>query len=114
MQRLRSFVGFAMSLLLVAPPGAFASSHREAPITALDHKADITDLYAFVSYSANQAPNTPPKKVTMILNVDPLLEPANGRNLFPFDTGILYEIHVDNDHDAQSDVTFQFRFQTQP
>ena len=29
---------------------ALASNHREAPITALDHKADITDLYAFVSY----------------------------------------------------------------
>ena len=28
----------------------FASNHREAPITALDHKADITDFFAFVSY----------------------------------------------------------------
>ena len=31
----------------------------------------------------------------MILNVDPLLEPANGPNWFPFDPEILYEIHVD-------------------
>lgn len=107
----------AMALLLVfsmaLPPGALASSHREAPITALDHKADITDLYAFVSYSANQAPNTTPSKVTFILNVDPLLEPANGPNWFPFDPDILYEIHVDNNQDALSDVTFQVRFQTQ-
>jgi hypothetical protein len=95
------------------PAGLLASSHREAPITALDHKADITDLYAFVSYSANQAPNTPPSKVTMILCVDPLLEPANGPNWFPFDPDVLYEIHVDNDHDALADVTFQIRFQTQ-
>ena len=32
-----------------------ASNHREAPITALDHKADITDLYAFLSYGAGDA-----------------------------------------------------------
>ena len=33
--------------LAVAPTLAFAANHREAPITALDHKADITDVYAF-------------------------------------------------------------------
>jgi hypothetical protein len=35
--------------LLAAHPGS-PSNHREAPITALDHKADITDLYAFVRH----------------------------------------------------------------
>src|SRR5271170_338072 len=64
MLKFRSFLGMAMSLLLAAPPGAFASSHREAPITALDHKADITDFYAFVSYDH-------PDRVTFIMNVDP-------------------------------------------
>lgn len=106
MPKIRSFLGFAMSLLLVAPPGAFASSHREAPITALDHKADITDFYAFVSYDH-------PDRVTFIMNVDPFLEPANGPNYFPFDPNVLYEIKIDNDYDASADVTFQFRFQTE-
>ena len=50
MSRLKSVGGLALSLLLAVPPGAFASSHREAPITALDHAADIADFYAFVSY----------------------------------------------------------------
>jgi hypothetical protein len=27
-----------------------AANHREAPLTALDTKADITDWFAFVSY----------------------------------------------------------------
>jgi hypothetical protein len=90
-----------------------ASNHREAPITALDHKADITDLYAFVSYNANQAPNTPPSRVTFILCVDPLLEPANGPTFFPFDPGILYEIKIDNDNDAREDIVFQFQFETE-
>jgi hypothetical protein len=97
----------AMLSLFVAPPTpVLASSHREAPITALDQKADITDWYAFVDPMH-------PDHVVMILNVDPFLEPANGPNYFPFDPNILYEMKVDNDHDGKEDVTFQFRFTTQ-
>ena len=114
MKWFRSCLALLLAVGMAIPNSLLASSHREAPITALDHKADITDVYAFVSYSANQALNTTPEKVTMILNVDPFLEPANGPNWFPFDPDILYQIHVDNNNDALSDVTFQFRFQTQP
>ncbi len=97
----------AMLTLLVAPPARlFASSHREAPITALDQKADITDWYAFID------PGNP-GNVVMILNVDPFLEPANGPNYFPFDPNILYEMKIDNNRDGVPDVIFQFRFTTQ-
>lgn len=82
---------------------AWAANHREAPLTAIDVKADITDWFAFVSYDN-------PSKVTMILNVDPLLEPSNGPNYFPFDSEILYEMKVDNTFDAEEDVKIQFRF----
>jgi Domain of unknown function (DUF4331) len=105
MLKLRSAIGLALSLLIAFPPGAFASSHREAPITALDHAADITDFYAFVSYDH-------PDRVTFIMNVDPFLQPSNGPNYFPFDPSIVYQIKIDNDQDARADVTFQFRFQT--
>jgi hypothetical protein len=105
MSKLNSAAGLALSLLLAMPPGAFASSHREAPVTALDHAADITDFYAFVSYDH-------PDRVTFILNVDPFLQPSNGPNYFPFDPSVVYEIKIDNNQDAQSDITFQFRFQT--
>jgi len=105
MSKLKSAVGLTLSLLLAVPPGAFASSHREAPVTALDHTADITDFYAFVSYDH-------PDRVTFILNVDPFLQPSNGPNYFPFDPSLVYQIKIDNDHDARADVTFQFRFQT--
>src|SRR5215204_7277669 len=84
----------------------FAANHREAPITALDRAADITDWYAFVSYDD-------PTKVTFILNVDPLLDPSNGPNYFPFDPEIIYAIKIDNDHDAIADVGFEVRFQTE-
>ena len=106
MSTVKSLAAIAVSALLIAPPGGFASSHREAPITALDHTADITDFYAFVSYDH-------PDRVTFILNVDPFLEPSNGPNYFPFDPGVLYEIKVDNDYDASPDVSFRFRFQTE-
>ncbi len=105
MSKLRSAVGLVLSLLIAFPPGAFASSHREAPITALDHTADITDFYAFVSYDH-------PDRVTFILNVDPFLQPSNGPNYFPFDPSIVYQIKIDNNHDARADVILQFRFQT--
>src|ERR1700733_12122519 len=106
MKKLKSILALAMPLFLLAPPSLFASSHREAPITALDHSADVTDWYAFFSYEK-------PNNVTFILNVDPLLEPANGPNYFPFDPSVLYEMHVDNNQDGLDDVTFQFRFNTQ-
>jgi Domain of unknown function (DUF4331) len=97
----------AMLAMLAAPRAQlFASSHREAPITALDQKADITDWYAFVSPEH-------PDHVVMILNVDPFLEPANGPNYFPFDPNVLYEMKIDNDHDGIEDISFQFRFTTQ-
>ena len=105
-QLLRSVVALAMSFSILAPASLFASSHREAPITALDRSADVTDWYAFVSYDN-------PNKVTFILNVDPLLEPANGPNYFPFDPNVLYVMHVDNNQDGKDDITFLFRFQTQ-
>src|ERR1700733_3721364 len=105
MLKLRSESGLALSLLIAFPPDAFASSHREAPITALDHAADITDFYAFVSYDH-------PDRVTFIMNVDPFLQPSNGPNYFPFDPSVLYEIKIDNVFDAREDIIFQFRFHT--
>lgn len=102
-----SGVAVAMACAIAAPVG-HASSHREAPITAFDHKADVTDFYAFRSYDGGATP-----RVTLILCVDPLLEPGNGPNWFPYDPDILYEIKVDNNNDAVEDVTFQFRFSTE-
>jgi Domain of unknown function (DUF4331) len=107
MRDIKSVVAFAMVLLVLAPASVFAASHREAPITALDRAADITDWYTFVNYNN-------PSKVVMILNVDPLLEPANGPNYFPFDPNIVYAMHVDNNNDGVAeDVNFEFRFTTE-
>ena len=100
----KTLVAFAMALCVLTPASVFASSHREAPISALDHSADDADWYAFVSYDH-------PDRVTMILNVDGFLEPSNGPNYFPFDPNVRYVMNVDNNRDGEEDIKFEFRIQ---
>ena len=106
-KKLKPWLSLAVTFVLVQPSAPlFAASHREAPITSLDRTADITDFYAFVSYEN-------PNNVVFIMNVDPLLDPGNGPNYFPFDPDVLYSIHVDNTNSAADNVRFDFRFQTE-
>ncbi|HUP86085.1 MAG TPA: DUF4331 domain-containing protein [Acidimicrobiales bacterium] len=86
-------------------PGG-ASSHREAPAISQDPSADATDLYAFVSPED-------PSKVTFIANYSPLEDPSGGPNFHRFGDDVQYEINIDNDGDAATDLSYQFRFQTQ-
>src|ERR1700691_4042051 len=100
----------AVGAMLFSTKGILASSHREAPITAIDTAADITDLYAFRSYDAH-GNDTNPASITMILNTNPFLDPANGPNWGLFDPDILYEIKIDNTQTGKDNISFQFRFQ---
>ena len=109
MRKSRILLAAVAAALVVTGPTGHAANHREAPITALDHKADITDFFAFVSYGGGGAGT----HVTFILCVDPFQEPANGPNWSPFDPDILYEIKIDNNNDAVEDIVFQFRFATE-
>ena len=81
------------------------SSHREAPEISKDPVADSTDVYAFVSPDR-------PGTVTLIANYIPLEGPAGGPNFYSFGDDVLYEIHVDNNGDAEADISYQFRFKT--
>ena len=100
---------------LVMTCSAFAASHREAPLIAMDPSADITDTYAFVSYDeTNLAAAPSDRKVTFIMNVIPGQDPADGPNYFAFGDDVLYEINIDNDADGKAnDVVYQFRFTTE-
>jgi Domain of unknown function (DUF4331) len=89
----------------VGPSSATASSHREAPLIADDPAADNTDVYAFVSPEK-------PSTVTIIANYYPFQDPAGGPNYYRFDPTVRYELKVDNDGDAEEDVTYRFRFST--
>jgi hypothetical protein len=79
------------------------SSHREAPEISKDPVADSTDVYAFVSPDK-------PDTATLIANYVPLQAPDGGPNFYEFGDDVLYEIHIDNNGDAKSDITYQFKF----
>jgi hypothetical protein len=102
----RRALSSALCATLLFAQTAQAASHREAPLTSLDRTADITDFFAFVSPDR-------PDSLTAIMCTDPLLEPSNGPNYFPFDPELLYTIFIDNNHDAIPDVSFEFRFRTE-
>lgn len=95
----------AGSLLAVVSVAALASSHREAPSITTTPKADGTDFYMFRSYETNKT-----DFITLIANYQPLQDGYGGPNYFSMDPNALYEIHIDNDGDAQEEITFQFNF----
>ncbi len=97
--------GLIVAFFLSMGLGAFASSHREAPLISGDPKVDATDLYAFVSPDNSGT-------VTLIANYSPFEEPAGGPNFNSFDDKALYEIKIDNNGDAKPDIVYQFRFNT--
>lgn len=84
---------------------AFASSHREAPFISSLPQVDGTDLYLFRSYEAGRS-----QYVTLIANYIPLQAAYGGPNYFDLDSDARYEINVDNNGDAEPDLTFRFRF----
>jgi Domain of unknown function (DUF4331) len=86
-------------------PLALASSHREAPFISSLPKLDGTDFYMFRSYETGRE-----GYVTLVANYAPLQDAYGGPNYFALDSDALYEIHVDNNGDAQEDLSFQFRF----
>jgi Domain of unknown function (DUF4331) len=96
------------STLLAAtllPLCAVASSHREAPSIAGQPRVDGTDFYMFRSYEPGRS-----AYVTFIANYIPLQDPVGGPNYFNLDENAVYQIHVDNDGAAVSDLNFEFTF----
>jgi len=95
----------AAGITIAASGTAHASSHREAPAIAEDQFADNTDVYAFISPQS-------PDRVVLVANYVPLLLPASGPNFYKFADSVRYEMHIDNDGDAVSDITYRFTFKT--
>lgn len=89
-------------------PAAQASSHREAPFITEMPKVDGSDFYMFNSYEAGRE-----GFVTLIANYLPLQDAYGGPNYFSMDTDAAYEIRIDNDGDAEEDISFRFRFATE-
>ncbi|MEV0222517.1 DUF4331 domain-containing protein [Streptomyces sp. NPDC050704] len=96
----------AAGVTALGPVSASASSHREAPLISGTPQFDNTDLYAFVSPDH-------PDTTTLVANVIPFEEPAGGPNFYTFAEDAQYDIHIDNDGDAQGDLLFRYTFKTQ-
>jgi hypothetical protein len=82
-----------------------ASSHREAPMITGTPKLDGADFYMFNSYETGRS-----NFVTFVADYVPLQDAYGGPNYFQLETNGIYEIEIDNDGDAQEDITFQFQF----
>ncbi|MBC7449588.1 MAG: DUF4331 domain-containing protein, partial [Hymenobacteraceae bacterium] len=81
-----------------------ASSHREAPLIALDPLADNTDVYAFRS-------PTDSTRVVLIANYIPFELPQGGPTYYSFGENIRYEVHVKNNPTTPGDdITYRFTF----
>ncbi len=93
------------AVLVTGSMSALASSHREAPFITEQPKLDGTDFYLFRSYEPGRD-----GYVTLVANYIPLQDSYGGPNYFTMDSDAVYDIHVDNNGDAQEDVTFRFRF----
>ena len=108
---MRRVHGLVAALLAALAAGAIVvavgagSSHREAPLTALDPTADNTDVYAF---TAKDAPGT----LTVVANWIPFEDPAGGPNFYRFDDRARYWINVDNTGDGRYDLRYLFTFRT--
>ena len=97
--------GLAASGVTALEPGtARASSHREAPLISGEPQSDNTDVYAFVS------PDKP--DTTTSSQLVPFEEPAGGPNFYTFADDAQYDIHIDNDGDAQADLIYRWTFKT--
>ena len=101
----RTLWGVLACTAAALPLATLASSHREAPFIAGQPKVDGTDFYMFRSYEPGRE-----QFVTFIANYNPLQDAYGGPNYFTLDPQALYEIRIDNDGDAQPDLTFQFHF----
>ncbi|RYE86929.1 MAG: DUF4331 domain-containing protein, partial [Myxococcales bacterium] len=105
------FVSLAATMAALVTLGttqlAQASSHREAPGTALDPVADSTDVWAW--HTGDVATGT----LHVVMSYNPFEEPAGGPNFHSFGDDVLYELHVARGSKSLDDVvTYQFRFST--
>jgi hypothetical protein len=101
----RLFFAAILAAAAIAVSLSFGSSHREAPLTALDPTADNTDVYAFTAPDATNS-------LTMVANWIPFEDPAGGPNFYRFDDRAHYWINVDNTGDGVYDVRYLFKFKT--
>ena len=89
----------------MAPVGARAADHREAPGSAGDPAADLADVYAWHDAASN--------RLTVVLTYDGLAAPVPG-SAGTFDADVLYAVNIDNTGDFVADRIVSVRFAEAP
>lgn len=100
--RLSLVLGLALVLLaalLFSAHISSASSHREAPLISQDPFADNTDTYVFIPQGSTD-------RLVLAASWIPFEGPEGGPNYWEWGKDVLYDIHVDTNGDAVSDVTY--------
>lgn len=103
-------IAAALTVALLAPTSAPASSHMDAPLITFDDAANTTDVYAFVSMQGDD------NFLTTALAVYPFEEPGIGPNRYNFDDNVRYEINValgDDVPAGRATILYRFRFATE-
>src|SRR4029453_14446731 len=90
----------ALSMLALLAVPAWTADHRDAPGVNEDPRADINDIYAFVS------PNS--GNVVLAMTVNPFQ--IGGGPGIAFGADVLYEFKIDNDGDNVEDLVVQTTF----
>ena len=76
------------------------SDHQQTPLTELNPRLDITDVFVF--------PGSTDQRIVLAMTV---ASPLIGMNTSPrFDPNALYQLKVDNNQDGMEDVVLQFSF----
>ena len=77
-----------------------ASDHQQTPLTELNPRLDITDVFVF--------PGSTDQRIVLAMTV---ASPLIGMNTLPrFDPNALYQFKVDNNQSGMEDVVLQFSF----
>lgn len=76
------------------------ADHLDAPAAKLDHRIDITDLYAFRATSSSTA---------LVIDVDGLLSPTDSHTA-TFRPNAIYEAKLDTNLDGTADIAYRVRF----
>ena len=90
-------------VLLVFPPLAQASSHREAFAVLNEPCADNTDTYAWVSDGTHD-------KLYLIMDFNPLHEPGQGNQGFRACNGYRYEFHIGKGTSLADQAVYRVEF----
>jgi hypothetical protein len=88
----------------VAAGVAIGSDHQDTPFVELNHKSDLTDVYAFPGATAG--------RIVLAMDTRAFLTPAQAKDpaQASFDHNLLYQFKIDNNGDAKEDKVFQVTF----